>query len=116
MPLDIAHTGACKERQAAAQAYETKWPKFCRPCGGAGSWYSPGNYHNPPDGGACDKCVEKGVCPRCAGPLDFVETKHEDWSKCPACGWDEKAAIDDPAKFDACPDASCYCWEESESA
>lgn len=113
MTDDIKHTQHCNEVQAAAKAFEEKWPKFCRACNASGEWYSPGNYHRPPDGGPCGHCVEVGKCPRCAEPLELHEKSDGDWSLCKACGWDEEKISKGEMPREEAPEVECWCWEQT---
>jgi len=65
--------------------YRRRWPNHCKECGGWGEWYSMGSWNDPPDGGPC-KCVENGICPRCASArLRYNEPTDEDY--CLDCGY-----------------------------
>lgn len=106
----MEHTTECQGSFAARQAWLEKWPDHCESCGGHGmiTWrenqsplgsgeYWPMDFSEP-----CDKCFEKGVCPRC-GLMGFPE----DWDEkapeaCTKCGW--------TVKDGGVPEAECYCW------
>lgn len=54
------------ESKAAREAWETKWPKYCRKCHGLGGFHHSSYRWDEPDSDeACSECVEKGRCPRC---------------------------------------------------
>ena len=117
----MTHSAECTRRLEAMKAFEAKYPKYCRSCGGTGSWYDPGvRYHSdgsgtPPDGGPC-VCIEEGHCPLCAGAL-LLQTQIAngiagDYSRCIVCGWDEWKIMQGKAQAESLPEVDCYCYEE----
>ena len=70
-----------KEKDAKA-----KYPKHCDHCYGSGiaiSIHFPGESWMGGEelGDICPKCVDKGICPRCAITLNFPDG-------CDSCDWD----------------------------
>lgn len=72
----------------------TKWPNYCRACGGAGAihWYEyhDRGYPGEPMSEPCS-CMDHLLCPRCAaenpGWLDD-NGDFGDRQVCSSCGWD----------------------------
>ena len=105
------HSKSCLEAQAEAEAFVKKYPDHCQHCCAMGYWYSAGNYNTPPDGGPCGFCVEKNICPLCAGELPWDDEKCES-GPCKECGWNEKeACVSGQTKWPTYPEYECWCWE-----
>jgi hypothetical protein len=75
--------------QALTKSYAQKWPSYCQNCNGYGGAFekfdpSPGGVSLSPgylvEICPCPECLEQGICPRCAQP---IETDH-----CYFCDWD----------------------------
>ena len=113
----MCHSQSCFERLAAYQdeikTFESKYPKYCRECGGNGGyWYS----YDPSASGislasgfmtdfeSCEFCVGSGVCPQCGSNLP----EDEPWI-CPGCDWNldqPRPGLTDPSllECDCCSD------------
>lgn len=117
----LQHSEACVEETQAfdrkLKEWDAKWPNACKHCGGAGAWHSYGGREEPPDGGPCSECTEKGLCARCGQP-GLTDEDRGDKSTgdgpCKLCGWDyddvrpeldgpcacEEAAMEDAGRMD----------------
>jgi hypothetical protein len=106
----IQHTPACLARQESYRkelaAYEAKWPKYCRSCGGEGGTYWSGSRDEPPSVDVCDDCVVQEKCPRCGETVVWYnEITEENVSICPHCQWN----CDRPNSLPQPDDVPCEC-------
>jgi hypothetical protein len=138
---ELIHTPECiKETEAieaAIDAWENKWPNYCRNCGAAGGFYNPGVYRypdgsgEPPSFDECPNCVDESRCPRCGMdwkvPLDILEELASDtdtiWLDtflfeesypCPCCGWAWGEKEDDIRPPDLGQMGPCACELEED--
>jgi len=116
----IPCTDECKQRRAewikASAEYLGKWTKVCRECRGKGGhvyYDDPGVSDCSLPGGAmpfselCEKCLEKGICPRC-GKLAWFDDEYEQGKiVCPHCGWTEGNS-----EHSMPEQPECVCYEE----
>lgn len=102
------HTVRCWSEQMAAllldRAWHMAWPRACPRCNGAGGWYTPGTYDNPPEYDPCI-CTMTGKCPRCSQPLGYETEQVPDLAEagrswlartvtgaaCWWCGWADES-------------------------
>lgn len=77
------------------QSYETRYPKYCRKCGGWGGNFTYDGSTGMEDFDPCNSCIELGYCPQCGeATAEMLEEPGEgyyDYFSCP-CGWRD----DDP--------------------
>ena len=106
----MIHTKECDTYIARTkeeiEKYVKKWPNYCSSCHGAGGFYSPGSYWQPPDFDICDNCVGKGKCPRC-GAESFV-SEDSDIQICSSCQFDLNKDQGMPEN------GECTCWVDED--
>lgn len=117
----MIHTDGCKDAmrryEKEVKEFETKWPNYCRKCGGWGGFYV--NYDPSSRGTSlgrgymtdfdlCLECLEKDLCPRCGKTIITIESDYSDTFKCDFCGFEE-------GKTSGLPEEpECFCYMELE--
>lgn len=106
----MKHTADCTQKTAETEQirreWVSKWPKYCRTCGGNGLIHDPGYFDYragvglPPSYEPCE-CTESCRCARC-GEIALKDETAE--GPCTNCGWNYDDAL--PYVHE------CYCWEE----
>lgn len=90
------------EEERAFTLWKRQWPNACDSCDGQGG-FAFGDRHVDPDSWLdCPSCVDRGQCPRCAGPKAFTDPA------CPQCGWTGRDPEDVAPAVTVC---SGDCWD-----